>query len=160
MLSQKKAPSALTWLFASALVIIAFVQVILFGMWFVQTGLPLVLTHVGDWSSEQIFLHNDPYREVRAFLRERLRRGDSLDSIVLVADQVSPPTRFDLEVYYELYPVLPKKVAIGSEELASAVRVAKTGTAFIVNGEATELATRSEQFEVRQGAGYLIYIAR
>ena len=138
------------------LVVIAAAHSFFFGYWMLRFGLPLTLSHLGVRSSQEIFEQHDPYRVVRSFLRERMLRGQ-IESIVLVGEQVSPPSRFDLEVYYELYPYQPTKVAMGSPELEQLLREASAGGAFI---SVVPLAVQESAYSLEQNDDTYIYVRR
>ncbi|MFO0705026.1 MAG: hypothetical protein U0517_03645 [Candidatus Andersenbacteria bacterium] len=137
------------------LAVIATVNGLLFLYWVQRTAYPTTLSKTGQYSAEQIFNQNDPYYTVRRFLRQHTKVAQQADTIVLVGEQVDPPSRFDLEVYYELYPVLPKKVAVGSTELQAELTQAQPGTAFISE---TELTLPSRQYTKTIGEGCFIYV--
>ena len=128
-MQQRRAP--FEYVLITGLAVIAVVHVFLYCVWLERIAFPTTLSKTHAKSAEQIFNSQDPYYTVRSFLRRYVRASRDLEAIVLVSTQVQPPTRFDLEVYYELYPVTPTKVAVGSPELRDLVEDAKKGTVFI-----------------------------
>ncbi|MDP2587426.1 MAG: hypothetical protein Q8P33_01455 [bacterium] len=143
-------------LLAVIVVIIAGVHALLFGYWMVRTALPLTLSQAGIKPAQEIFDQHDPYQAVRSFLSQR-KKSNQLAGLVLVGERVSPPSRFDLEVYYELYPVLPIKVARGSNELAGLVKNAQRHDAFISD---SVLELDPTEFDLIAGQDAHIYIKR
>ncbi len=142
-------------LLATGLALVAAVQALLYLYWFERVAYPLTLQWTEIKSAEQIFNQRDPYYTVRKYLREHVRNSQRPPQVVLVGETVAPPSRFDLEVYYELYPKLPKKVVAGSPEFTGAVARAKTGAAFISE---QKLALDPAQYKEIVGEQYYIYV--
>jgi len=149
---KRRAP--FEYLLVTGLAVIAAVHAFLYFVWFERIAYPTTLSKTHVQSAEQIFNSQDPYYTVRTFLRRYVRANRDLGAIVLVSTQVQPPTRFDLEIYYELYPKTPTKVAVGSPELQALVETAQKGTVFISD---TSLALDQTIFKTTAAEQAFIY---
>lgn len=147
----------ITILLATGLTVVAIVHGLLYLYWLQRVAYTTTLSQTGIKSAEQIFNSQDPYYTMRKFLRQHVRAGKDARTLVLVGESVRPPSRFDLEVYYELYPQLPRKVAVGSPELARSVESARSGTAFISE---PALSLDPERFTTLVGEQYFIYVRK
>lgn len=124
---------------------VALVHVTLYGYWFYRSALPTLRQAV----------RQDGYDTLHSFLRETPRTVDGRKTrFVLVGTRTEFPSRFEQEVYYELYPEVPSKYELDGAAIAEVLGTFEKGDTVLAE---TKLDLEPKQFIEVPGESYFIY---
>ncbi len=141
----------------SMLTIIAVVHTSLYFYWIAHTAYPNTLSLVVRVSSAEILSRHDSFHRLREFLRSRSEQSLGYESVSVVGHSALAPSRFELEVMYEMYPKLPSILRFDTSELQRELSQAQKGTAFISE---MPLQLSTSDYEIINGEQYFIYVHR